>query len=413
MTRRVVITGMGTINPLGNSVSETWENILNGVSAVGPVTHCDTSDFMTQIACEVKDFDATDYLPAKQSRRADRFQQFAIAAAKEAFDSSELNVEEEDPTRIAAIISSAVGGLNAIQTAVTTLIEEGPRRVSPFMTPMIMANGAAGLVAIERGIKGPCFSLASACASANDAIGQATLLIQTNVVDVAITGGSEATINRTGIGVFDRLGALSRRNENYHLTPSPFDQDRDGFVMSEGAAILVLESLDHAKARGAEILAELVGYGSTVDAFHVTAPAEDGSGAAKAISLAMNMAGFNPEDVDYMNAHGTGTELNDVSETKAIKLALRDFAYEIPISSTKSMTGHMMGATGALESIFCVLAIQQDVIPPTIHLQKPDPECDLDYVPNVTRQASVNTAINNAFGFGGQNAVLAFQAFSG
>jgi 3-oxoacyl-[acyl-carrier-protein] synthase II len=413
MTRRVVITGMGTINSLGKTVSETWGNILKGVSGVGPVTHCDVSDLMTQIACEIKDFRPTDYLDAKQARRVDRFQQFAVAAASEAIHHSGLEIDRENPTRIAAIVSSAVGGLNAIQEAVTTLIQDGPRRISPFITPMIMANGAAGLIAIEKGIKGPCFSIASACASANDAIGQATLLIRSSIVDIAVTGGSEATINRTGIGVFDRLGALSRRNENYHLTPSPFDRDRDGFVMAEGSAIIILESLEHAKNRGAEILAELIGYGSTVDAFHVTAPAEDGSGAGKAISLALEMAGLNPEDVAYVNAHGTGTELNDVSETRAIKLALGDHAFRIPISSTKSMTGHMMGATGALESIFCVLALRENVIPPTIHLRNPDPECDLDYVPNEARQTKINTAINNAFGFGGQNAVLAFRAFSG
>jgi 3-oxoacyl-[acyl-carrier-protein] synthase II len=413
MTRRVVITGMGTVNSLGKTVSETWGNILNGVSGVGPVTRCDVSDLMTQIACEIKDFQPTDYLDAKQARRVDRFQQFAVAASSEAIHHSGLEIEKENPSRIAAVVSSAVGGLDAIQEAVTTLIEEGPRRISPFITPMIMANGAAGLIAIEKGIKGPCYSIASACASANDAVGQASLLIRHSIVDVAIAGGSEATINRTGIGVFDRLGALSRRNENYHLTPSPFDQDRDGFVMAEGGAIVVLESLEHAKARGAEILAELIGYGSTVDAFHVTAPAEDGSGAGKAISLALEMAGLNPEDVDYVNAHGTGTVLNDVAETKAIKLALGEHAYRIPVSSTKSMTGHMMGATGALETIFCVLAIRENIIPPTIHLRHPDPQCDLDYVPSEARQVKIKNAINNAFGFGGQNAVLAFRAYSG
>jgi 3-oxoacyl-[acyl-carrier-protein] synthase II len=413
MARRVVITGMGTINSLGKTVPETWSNILQGVSGVGLVTHCEVSDLMTQIACEIKDFQPTDYMDAKQARRADKFQQFALVAMDEAVQQAGLDIEKENPIRIAAIVSSAVGGLSAIEETVTTLVQDGPRRISPFMTPMIMANGAAGLIAIEKGIKGPCFSIASACASANDAIGQAMLLIRSEAVDVAIAGGAEATINRTGISVFDRLGALSRRNENYHLTPSPFDRDRDGFVMAEGSAILVLESLEHAKERGAEILAELIGYGSTVDAFHVTAPLEDGSGAGMAITLALRMAGLNPGDVDYVNAHGTGTVLNDVSETRAIKLALSDHAYQVPISSTKSMTGHMMGATGALESIFCVLAIREHVLPATIHLQNPDPECDLDYVPNEARQIKISTAINNAFGFGGQNAVLAFRAFSG
>ena len=410
--RRVVITAMGTINPIGKTVPETWANVLNGVSGVGPVTLCDASDLNTQIASEIKDFQPTDYLPAKEVRRVDRFQLFAIAAFREAFEQSGLDMREEDPSRIAAIISSAIGGLDAIEETVTTLVKDGPRRISPFMSPMIMANGAAGLIAIDKGIKGPCFSIASACASANDAIGQAFLMIRANFVDVAATGGSEATINRTGLAVFDRLGALSRRNEMVHLTPSPFDRDRDGFVMGEGAAVLVLESLEHAKARGADILAEIVGYGSTVDAFHVTAPAEDGSGAGKAISLALEMASLNPEDVDYVNAHGTGTRLNDVSETKAIKLALGEYAHQVAVSSTKSMTGHMMGATGALEAIFCVLAIRENMIPPTMKLQNPDPECDLDYVPNKAREAVVNVAIDNAFGFGGQNAVLAFQAFS-
>jgi 3-oxoacyl-[acyl-carrier-protein] synthase II len=411
--RRVVITSMGTINPVGKTVDETWANVLNGVSGIGPATLCDVSDFNTQIAGEVKDFQPEDYIPTKELRRVDRFQIFAIAAFREAFEKSGLDMEREDPSRIAVIISSAVGGLNAIERTVTTLVEEGPRRISPFMTPMIMANGAAGLIAIDKGIKGPCFSIASACASANDAIGQAFLMIRANIVDVAVTGGSEATINRTGFGVFDRLGALSRRNEDYHLTPSPFDRDRDGFLMSEGAAVLVLESLEHAIARGADIWAEVVGYGSTVDAFHVTAPAEDGSGAGKAISLALEMANLNPDDVDYVNAHGTGTRLNDVSETKAIKLAFGETAGQVAISSTKSMTGHMMGATGALETIFCTLAIRDHVIPPTMKLRNPDPECDLDYVPNEAREVAVNVAIENAFGFGGQNAVLAFRAYSG
>jgi len=411
--RRVVITARGTINPIGKSVDETWVNILNGVSGIGPVTSFDVSDLNTQIACQVKDFQPTDYLPAKEVRRVDRFQVFAIAAFREAFEESGLDIGEEDPSRIAVIISSAIGGLNAIEETVTTLVKDGPRRISPFMAPMIMANGAAGLIAIDKGIKGPCFSIASACASANDAIGQAFLMIRANVVDVAVTGGAEATINRTGIGVFDRLGALSRRNEMYSLTPSPFDRDRDGFVMAEGAAVLVLESLEHAQARGADILGEIVGYGSTVDAFHLTAPAEDGSGAGKAISLALEMANLNPGDLDYVNAHGTGTRLNDVSETKALKLALGEEAYQVAVSSTKSMTGHMIGATGALEAIFCTLAIRDNVVPPTTKLQNPDPECDLDYVPNQAREAPVQIAMDNAFGFGGQNAVLVFRAYSG
>jgi beta-ketoacyl-acyl-carrier-protein synthase II len=413
MTKRIVVTGMGTINPLGHSVEESWTNALNGVSAVAPITLFDASDLLVQIACEVKGFDPTNYMERRQVRRVDRFQQFAVAAMEEAAADSALDFDRLDKDRVAIVISSAIGGLNAIQDAVTTMLEVSPRRISPFTIPMIMANGAAGLIAIDKGLRGPCFSVASACASAEDAIGQASLLIHSGIVDVAITGGAEATINRMGVSTFDRLGALSRRNDDYGTTPAPFDRDRDGLVMGEGAALIVLETLEHAEKRGANILAELVGYGSTVDAFHISAPAEDGAGAARAISLALQMAKSTPDDVDYINAHGTGTELNDVSETRAIKRAMGDRAYEIPVSSTKSMTGHMMGATGALEAIFCIRSIHENVVPPTIHYNNPDPECDLDYVPNESRQLQVEFAMTNAFGFGGQNAVLAFKSFSG
>lgn len=413
MTKRVVVTGMGTVNPLGLNVEDTWKRTLNGESAVGPITLFDASDLLVQIACEVKGFDPVNYMDKRQARRVDRFQQFAVAAMQEAEVHAQLDFENIDGRRVAAIISSAIGGLNAIQTAVITMIEDGPRRISPFTIPQMMANGAGGLIAIERGIKGPCFSVVSACASAQDAIGQASLLLRSGVVDVAIAGGSDATINRVGVSTFDRLGALSRRNDDYMNTPAPFDRDRDGLVMAEGAAVIILETLEHARSRDAQILAELVGYGSTVDAFHISAPAEDGSGAARAISLALEIAGVRPEHVDYINAHGTGTEQNDVSESRAIKLAFGEHAYKVPVSSTKSMTGHMMGATGALESIFCIRALHENIIPPTIHLNNPDPECDLDYVPNQARELEVDLAITNAFGFGGQNAVLAFKSFSG
>lgn len=413
MTKRVVVTGMGTINPLGHSVEVSWKNALNGVSAVGPITLFDASDLLVRIACEVKDFDPTNYMEGRRARRADRFQQFAIGAMEEAAAEANLDFDHIDKDRVGVIISSAIGGLNALQEAVITMVQVSPRRISPFTIPMIMANGAAGLIAIDKGLRGPCFSVASACASSEDAIGQASLLLRSGVVDVAITGGAEATINRMGVSTFDRLGALSRQNDDYGNTPAPFDRERDGLVMSEGAAVIILETLEHAEKRGANILAELVGYGSTVDAFHISAPAEDGSGAARAIFLALQMAGVEPEEVDYINAHGTGTELNDVSETRAIKRAFGDYAYDVPASSTKSMTGHMMGATGALESIFCIRAIHENVVPPTIHLHNPDPECDLDYVPNKARQLPVELAITNAFGFGGQNAVLAFKSFSG
>ncbi len=413
MERRVVITGMGTVNSLGKSVKETWNNAVNGVTGVGPITLFDPVKLDIKIAAEVKDFNPADSMSPKLARRLDRFQQFALVAFEEALLHSSLDIQASDPTRIAVIISSAVGGLKAIEDLVMTIHESGPRKVSPFQIPMIMADGAAGTISIENGIMGPCFSVASACASGTDAIGQAMLFIQAGIVDAVIAGGSDATINQTGIGAFQRTGAISYRNDP-EVTPSPFDRDRDGMVMGEGAAIMIVESLEHAQARGAEILAELIGYGSTVDAFHITAPREDGAGGARAMRQAMEMSGLiSPEDIDYVNTHGTGTVLNDVSETRAIKGALGKHAYKIPVSSTKSMTGHMIGATGALEAIFSIQSILKDVVPPTIHLKNPDPECDLDYVPNEARKHDVEVALNNSFGFGGHNAVLAFKSFSG
>ncbi|HEY4665724.1 MAG TPA: beta-ketoacyl-ACP synthase II [Anaerolineales bacterium] len=410
---RVVVTGMGTLNPIGNSVAESWENVVNGVSGVGPITLFDASDLLVRIAAEVKNFDPVQHMEAREARRQDRFEQLAAAASQEAVKQSGLEIQPANAARVAVIISSATGGLSTLEHGITEMNAEGPRRVSPFLIPMYMSNGAAGLVAIHFGAKGPAFSIASACASGADGIGQAWGLIRAGVVDSALAGASDSTISKIGVSGFDRLGAMSRRNDDYSMTPAPFDKDRDGLVMGEGAATLILESLEHAKARGAEILAEMVGYSSTSDAFHITAPAEDGAGGSAAIAGALQMAGINAEQVDYINAHGTATGLNDVSETRAIKAALGEAAYDIPISSTKSMTGHMMGATGALEAIFCVQAIRDGVVPPTIHLQTPDPECDLDYIPNEARRRPVRVALSNAFGFGGHNAVLAFRAFSG
>lgn len=293
-----------------------------------------------------------------------------------------------------------------------TMLEDGPRRVSPFLIPMLMANGAAGMLTIDYGFQGPSFSVASACASGADAVGTAWMLVRSGVVDVAVTGGSEATITALGVAAFDRIGAMSRRNEDYSMTPQPFDLNRDGLVMGEGAGILILEREEHARKRGVEIIAELAGYSSTSDGFHITAPSEDGSGGARAIVQSLEVARIHPTEVDYINAHGTATTLNDLSETKAIKKAFGDSAYHIPVSSTKSMTGHLMGATGAVEAIFSIQAICQGVIPPTIHYQTPDPECDLDYVPNQAREKKIRTAISNAFGFGGHNAVLAFRSYN-
>ena len=414
MQERIVITGMGTVNPLGLNAQESWTNAINGVSGVAPITQFDSQEAKLQvhIAAEVKNFKAENFMDAREARRRDRFEQFAIAASKEALSSSGLQVTEKNAGRIGIIISSAIGGLYSLQEATLTNYKEGPRKVSPFMIPMLMANGGAGMAAIEFGIKGPCFSVASACASGADGIGTALMMLRTGMIDAALAGASEATITSTGVAAFDRVGAMSRRNDNYSMTPQPFDKNRDGLVMGEGAAVLVLERESDAKARGANILAELAGYGATADAFHVTAPHEHGAGGAAAIRMALDSAKANIDEVGYINAHGTGTSLNDQAETRAVKAAFGDLAYKTPISSTKSMTGHMMGATGALEVIFCVNAIRDGILPPTIHYETPDPECDLDYIPNKAREAKISLAISNAFGFGGHNAVLAIRKYS-
>jgi 3-oxoacyl-[acyl-carrier-protein] synthase II len=412
MQERVVITGMGTINPIGLNVRESWKQVTEGVSGVGPITLFDTADMQVKIACEVSNFNPEDYMDSREARRRDRFEQFATVAVKEALLDSGLEISREDPGRIGVVISSAIGGLKSLQDAVITNYTEGPRRVSPFLIPMLMSNGAAGLAAIDNAIKGPCFSIASACASGADGIGMATTMIRANMIDVCLAGAAEATITTTGVAAFDRVGATSRSNDDFSMTPAPFDKNRTGLVMGEGAAVLVLESEAHARARGANILAELAGYGATADAFHVTAPDEKGVGGAAAIKQALHSANANVEQVDYINAHGTATVLNDVSETKAIKAAFGQLAYNIPVSSTKSMTGHMMGATGALEAVFCVQAIRDGILPPTIHYQTPDPVCDLDYIPNLAREKRVDLALSNAFGFGGHNAVLAIRRYT-
>ena len=409
---RIVITGMGTVNPVGLSVSETWRNITEGVSGAGPITLFDHSNLLVHFACEVKDFKPEGFMDGKEARRRDRFEQFASAATKEAIADAGLQVTEENAGRIGVIVSSAIGGLKSIADAVLTNDKEGPRRVSPFLIPMLMANGASGIIAIDYGFKGPCFSVASACASGADGIGMAFMMLRSGMIDVALAGASEAVVTSVGVAAFDRVGAMSRRNDDYSMTPAPFDLNRDGLVMGEGAAILVLESESHAKARGANIYAELAGYGATADAFHVTAPHENGEGGAAAIRQALRSAQANPEDVGYINAHGTATQLNDASETKAVKAAFGELAYKIPISSTKSMTGHMMGATGALEAILCVEAIRDGILPPTIHYQTPDPSCDLDVIPNEAREKKIDLAISNAFGFGGHNAVLALRKYN-
>ncbi|MEE9188801.1 MAG: beta-ketoacyl-ACP synthase II [Anaerolineales bacterium] len=412
MPDKVVITGMGTINPIGLTIDETWQNAINGVSGVGPITLFDAEEYLVSHACEVKDFTPEKYMDARDARRRDRFQQFASAASQEAIQQSGLEVSEEESGKVGVIVSSAIGGLQAVADNLRVLMDKGPRRISPFAIPMLMSNGAAGLIAIDNGFRGPSFSVASACASGADGVGMAWLLIRAGIIDVAISGASEAIITEVALSAFDRMRALSRRDGEDRDTPQPFDLNRDGLVMGEGAAILVLERESRAIDRGADILAELAGYGGTADAFHITAPSEDGIGGSKAIQAALEAAEANPEDIGYISAHGTATKLNDLSETRAIKKVFGDLAYEIPISSTKSMTGHMMGTTGALEAIFCVQAIRENILPPTINYETPDPECDLDFIPNAAREKDITMAVSNAFGFGGHNAVLVVKEYS-
>jgi len=409
---KVVITGMGTVNPLGLTVEESWRNAVNGVSGVGPITLFDSAPLNVHFAAEVKNFDPSQYMDAKEARRRDRFEQLGVAAARDAIANSGLEITDENSGRISVLVSSAIGGIKSLSDAVIMNFTEGPRKVSPFLIPMLMPNGAAGMVAIDQQVKGPCFSIASACASGADGIGTALLMLKAGMIDAAIAGGAEMTICSVGVAAFDRVGAMSRRNDDYSMAPQPFDLNRDGLVMGEGAGVLVMERESHAKARGANILAEVAGYGATADAFHVTAPHETGAGGAAAMRMALDSAQANDDELGYISAHGTGTALNDQSETRAIKAAFGQRAYKIPISSTKSMTGHMMGATGALEAIFCVQAIRDGVLPPTIHYQTPDPECDLDYIPNTAREKKITLAISNAFGFGGHNAVLAIRKYS-
>jgi beta-ketoacyl-acyl-carrier-protein synthase II len=405
---RVVITGMGTINPLGLNPEDSWKNALAGKSSAGKIDQFDASRLSVPIACEVKDFDPTKFMDGRNARRMDRFEQYAVASARQAIEQSGLDIHAH-AERVGVVIASAVGGIQTLQDASRTLLTTGPRKLSPFTIPMLMPNGASGMVAIEFGVHGPAFSVASACASGADGVGIAWRMIRSGEMDAMVAGASDAAVCELAMGAFDRIGAMTHGNSMD--IPKPFDKNRDGLVVGEGAAVMVLESLTLARKRGAKILAELAGYGATSDAFHVTAPSEDGSGSARAIQIALASAGVKPEEVDYINAHGTGTILNDLSETKAIKRVFGKLAYKIPVSSTKSMTGHMMGTTGALEVIFCAQVIRDGMIPPTIHYATPDPECDLDYVPNTARAKKVRVAVSNAFGFGGHNAVLVIRAY--
>ncbi|MDF1499864.1 MAG: beta-ketoacyl-ACP synthase II [Anaerolineales bacterium] len=411
MHPRVVLTGMGTINPLGHNLWESWANLLNGVAGVGPVTRFDPSDLRIKVACEVKDFNPEAALDPKEARRRDRFEQFAYLAAKEALAQSGLEITPDSAERIGSIISSSGGGLGTVEESFMTLLERGPRAMNPFTTPKYMSSGAAGLTSIDFDLRGPAFSVESACASASDGIGIAWLMIRAGLVDAVVAGGSDASIVHMSVAALDRSGAMSHSAGPDSRAPRPFDLDRDGFVIGEGAGVLVLESEEFARRRGARILAELAGYGASADAFHITAPREDGAGAASAMKNALDIAGIEPAEVDHINSHGTGTRLNDVSETIAIKSVFGKRAYEIPVSATKSMTGHMMGTTASVEAIFTVQSILENTVPPTIHYDTPDPDCDLDYVPNEARRVEVETAISNAFGFAGHNSVLAFRSY--
>ncbi|MFL7838586.1 MAG: beta-ketoacyl-ACP synthase II [Candidatus Promineifilaceae bacterium] len=406
--RRVVITGMGLITPLGHNVPDTWDKILSGQSGLGPFTQIEKGEHSSGGLCEVKDFDPDAVLGGREARRRDRYQQFATVAAQEAMKQAALEINDSNRDRIGLSMGTGVGGIQTLVNQEHEYLEKGVRRISPFAITMIMPNGAAGMLAIDFGIQGPSNTIATACASGNDAIGHAFRAIRMGLVDAVLTGGSEAIITHVSLGGFERAGATSASSSN---TPRPFDKNRDGLIVGEGAGMLVLESLEHAKARKAAILGEVVGYGQSTDAFHITAPAEGGAGAARAIRLALQDAGLQPDEIDYISAHGTATQLNDLSETAAIKAALGEHAYNTPVSSTKSMTGHIMGATGAIESVFCVLAIRDQVLPPTINYETPDPICDLDYVPNEARPGKVDVCLNNAFGFGGHNASLVIRAF--
>jgi 3-oxoacyl-[acyl-carrier-protein] synthase II len=411
MKRRVVITGAGVISPVGNDVDTFWNSLLSGKSGVDRITSFDVSDYPTQIAAEVKNFVPEEYMDKREVRRTDRFVQFALAASKMAVQSADLAITPENAHRVGVYIGSGIGGLATWEEQHSVLVEKGPRRVSPFFIPMMIANMASGQVSIELGAKGPTSSAITACATGSNAIGDAFRLIQYGKADVMITGGSEATIRPMAMAGFCALKAMSTRNNEPQKASRPFDKDRDGFVMGEGAGILVLEELEHAKKRGATIIAEIIGYGMSADAHHITAPSPGGEGAARCMQEALDDAGIAPEMVDYINAHGTSTDQGDIAETNAIKTVFGKHAYELAVSSTKSMTGHLLGATGGIEAIATALAIRDQILPPTINLENPDPECDLDYVPNEARKAKVDVALSNTFGFGGHNATLVLQKY--
>jgi 3-oxoacyl-[acyl-carrier-protein] synthase II len=411
MRKRVVVTGLGAISPLGNDISSLWQGILAGKSGVDYITHYDTSDHKTKFAAEVKDFDGAAMFGARDARRMDRFAQFALAAAMQAVQNANLAINDDNRDRIGCVIGSGVGGINTLFEQVQVYKERGPSRVSPFLVPMMITDTAGGMVAIYLGVRGPNLAVVTACATGTNAVGEAAEIIRRGQADVILAGGSESGVIPIAMAGLNAMTALSTRNDDPQGASRPFDLDRDGFVMGEGAGVLVLESLEHALQRRAPILAEILGYGSTNDAYHVSAPAENGAGAARCMRMALEDAGLRLAEIDYINAHGTSTPLNDRSETAAIKTVFGDLAYRIPISSTKSMTGHLLGASGAIEALLCVKVLQDGILPPTINYTTPDPECDLDYVPNQARPVAVEKVMSNSFGFGGHNATIILGKF--
>ncbi len=409
--RRIVVTGMGAITPVGNTVGATWQALVSGKSGVACATLVDASDLDVKIAGEVKNFDPTEYLDKKEARRMDRFLQLGMVAAKEAMRHARLTIEAHEAHRVGVLVGSGIGGIGTIVDAAIVLHTRGPDRVSPFVVPMMLPDMLSGLIAIETGAKGPNFAVSSACATAGHAIGEATEIIRRGDADVIISGGSEAPVTRIGLADFDSMRALSRRNAEPQRASRPFDAERDGFVLAEAAGVLILEELEHARQRGATIYAEIIGYGATGDAYHITAPSEGGEGAARAMRLALHQAKLDPHEIGYINAHGTSTPHNDRTETQAIRTVFGE--HPPPVSSTKSMTGHLIGASGAVEAIVCIKTILEGCLPPTINYEHPDPECDLDYVPNAARPARLDVALSNSLGFGGHNTAVIVRRFDG
>ena len=412
MSRRDVVTGLGAITPIGNNVEAFWNGLKEKKVGIGPITYFDTADYKAKLAGEVKDFDPKQYMDPKAAKRMEKFCQFAVCAAKEAIEDAGLNMEQEDPFRVGVSVGSGIGSLQSVEREYSKMLQKGPNRVNPLLVPLMISNMAAGNVSIQFGMRGKCINVVTACATGTHSIGEAFRTIQYGDADVMIAGGTEASITPIGVAGFAALTALST-SEDPMRASIPFDKDRNGFVMGEGAGIVVLESLEHAQARGAKIYAELAGYGATGDAYHITSPAEDGSGAAKAMEMAIADAGLKPEDVDYINAHGTSTHHNDLFETKAIKLALGDHAGNVKINSTKSMIGHLLGAAGGVEFITCVKSIEEGFVHATAGLQEEDPECDLDYTKGEGVSMNVNCALSNSLGFGGHNATLLVKKFEG